>query len=229
MTLLEFRDEVKNRMFDTDDAIASDAQVNGWVNLAIRKVASRWDWSFLKVRIEEDTVVGEDLIEVATDVRRINKVMIIDTSNFGQLNAMPDRWIQNNFEDRSTTGKPLYYTHAPYLQAAQTSAPIYQIRIAPKADAVYTLEITYTQTPPKLTADGHYPLLPVEFDEAIISYVMIQYAKQIEDTVLAQQYEREFEDEVKFLIYNFATWTGEKYPKLQEDETQDWSWRIGGV
>lgn len=72
----------------------------------------------------------------------------------------------------NTKGQPRYY----YLVSAAQSAPgagdetiTYTVRVAPAADATYTVEFLYTRKLGPLTADNAEPFMPEEYHEAIVA------------------------------------------------------------
>lgn len=222
MTRDEIVTEAQNRISDADAVIASAAQVQGWVNQGVRAVARAWNWPFLRIRSTIALTTGSTTFALPADFGKIEKVAYDDGSgNLIPVAPVPDRWMQDNYYSSSATGAPEMYTPAGL---AAGTPPLQSIRVVPKADQNYTMTVTYQRVPPKITSGTVYPLLPEEFDEAVILWVMRQYYRQVEDEIMVADKDRAYKEEVQSLVLNYGNWQYEGFSHLRatNDLTDDY-------
>lgn len=220
MNRLGLRTEAENRIIDPGNAIASDSQINGWINQAIREIGRATMWPFLRVRATVLTVAGIGTVDLPSDCRSITKVSInegLDTAVSGVI-PLSDRWIQHNLDTTDgTRGKPQAYTDGGFKQTVLTSVPVRTLRLWPIPDIAYTLNITYIRRGTVLTDDTHFPPFPEEFDEAILLWTMRQYYRQVEVESNMMVHESAYQRELQLLINHYGVETLEKYPAVLED------------
>lgn len=220
MNRAEIRNECEARIQDPDNALASDDQINRWINQAVKEIARVMNWPVLRVRTQLDLLLGDSTVELPADCRAVLKVTLDrGAGTAGEpLAPVPDRWMQHNMDTATAaSGAPQAYTNGGYSQGSVTAPPVPILRVWPVSDSNYSLNVTYARRGTALTADGHYPPFPEEFDEAIILWVMRQYYRQVETAEEVAMHDRAYKDEIQSLIVSYGQENEERYPRIMAD------------
>lgn len=215
----DLRTELQTRFFDTSNAIASTATLNRWLNLAVQQIGGSHNWPFHRKRDTETLSSGNPLVALNSDLRVITKVSYEDASG-ARVPLVPvhERWLQDNYPDDGDTGAPVVYTDGGFEQATTTAPPVRQLRVAPVPDQNYTLTVSYMAQPTMGAGDTAYPPFPAEFDECILLWGCIQYARLMNDIEARQDYQRSYEEELKRLIARYSSWQAEVFERVSPEE-----------
>lgn len=214
----DLRTELQTRFFDTSGAIASTTTLNRWLNLAVQTIGGSHNWPFHRKRDTETLTSGNALVSLNTDLRVLTKVTYAD-SNGERIPLVPvyDRWLQDNYPDDTATGPPMGYTDGGYSQVSSTAAPVRQLRVVPVPDQTYTLTVTYYAQPTMGSADADFPPFPTEFDECLLLWCCIQYARLMNDFEARQDYQRSYEAELQ-RVRKYSSWQAEVFDRIQPED-----------
>jgi hypothetical protein len=200
----ELQDEITRRMDDDQGAIATSGQVGRWVNQAIRSLARIGSWPFLRTSATISTVATTRSITLPEGVARpLTLQHQSGTKEF--LFYRSFRWVNLNYPDETIGfSSPEYWTEGGIIQSAATAKAQRRILVVPTPNAAYNLTFTYVATPTDLTNDEHYPLLPDDFDEAIVLWVLRLYYRKLEDEAFARIHDANLREEVANLLLTYG-------------------------
>lgn len=172
-TRKEFRDRVYLRCgLDTADAMVSLPVVNNAMNDALHFLSTVRDWWWLESTETLATVAGTGTITLASAVRKSRSLAYADGT--GELDQVAVSTIDH---DRTTAqGKPQVYA----LYGTQ-------VVLAPIPGAVYSLTHRYLGGEPDLTDDNASPVLPAQYQAALVDYAAYLVLRRTHDSERAAE------------------------------------------
>lgn len=182
-TLVQLRDQVRDRVgLDVNDPMISGIVVNSLINGSLATIASLGDFSWL---VREDTVAlvsGTREYTLATDVTKVRWV----DADLAAANYRMELFRRSDMGrlDDLASGQPRHY-----------SVEGRQLRVAPAPDATAAtggnLRVGVVRSEPVLSVDGSSPLLPVHYDDAVVSMAALRVAIRIGNPELVSMLQNE--------------------------------------
>lgn len=179
-------DGIKTLAFDASGYNANDLTLDGTtmtriVNSALKEYATERDWPWL---IEETTIsvtAGDNEYNVPSDWTRTNWLSIADE----ELYYRSARELQYHL-DGTQQSKPRFYT-------ITTVAGQELIRLAPDPVEAYTVIHEYVQIEPDLSSGTDTPLIPEEYLDLLVQYIVRRMAIRKRDSGVQAQAEAQLE------------------------------------
>jgi hypothetical protein len=154
MTLATLRTEVyRQANASTSDATITSTAVNAAINEAIRFIESIYDWPWLLTATTVSITGGTNTGTIPTAAQRVKTLK----DEYGPLQYLG--W--EEFFDRytaDTPGRPDFYT----VNATQ-------ILVDKEPTTTTSLDILYVSYSTALSADGDNPLIPAQYQDAIVA------------------------------------------------------------
>lgn len=155
MNLAALRDQVRLRTNSSStDATLDPSTLNAFINSANFQIASEADWPWRQVSTTFSTVLGTDTYTPPTDWLRTKMLKVANEVPMRLLSVidLEQRWYSTQM-----TGIPREYT----IEADQ-------IILRPIPDGVYVVTHRYVKVEPVLDTDEDTPLMPSQFQSAIV-------------------------------------------------------------
>jgi hypothetical protein len=161
--------------------------VNSAINIAQSKVASEHLWNDLLTEASVTLVADQGTIGLASDMRRLSEVRLIDGLNSYRIIVLPKTKFSRFYPNPTalSSSKPRF----AYLQGTT-------LHFAPPPDSTYTVTYSYYVIPADMTDDAHTTSIP-QADEAVISYAVYWMFKSMEKHDDAVQWLGDYEDQLK--------------------------------
>lgn len=155
MNLAALRDQVRTRTnTSSTDATLDAATINAFINSANLQIASDADWPWRQTSTTFSTVAGTDTYTPPTDWLRTKSLKVANENPMRLLSIidLDQRWY-----DSTGRGLPREYA----IEADQ-------IVIRPIPDGIYVVTHRYVKVEPILDTDDDIPLMPAQFQFAIV-------------------------------------------------------------
>lgn len=201
MNRLALKTEVTRRTGDTAYSIAALTDLDAWVNQAIRELwfFASWPWKY--VTATKATTAHSDTVSLDTDTELVIKVRNTTSSTLLRKRVLSS--LLEDYLPGATEAAPLYYSDQVYTVGA-TGGLTRKLRLFPTPDAIYSLTIDYQRAAPQLTADTDEPPYPPDFDEALLSWVLVRYYRKLDDTDQVGFWQQTLSGELAGLLKSFV-------------------------
>ena len=171
-TLTNYMTYVRDRLgVPTSDTMFTDAQVTAAVNMALHALDEEHDWPWCQASASIATSTSTIVLSSYVSTWKRVVTISIPTSN-KQLVPWPATDLLS--EDPSFTGEPDRY--AVWAE---------NIVLRPVPDASYSYSLQYIKRETDLSAGSDQPLLPSQFDGAVVAYAAYLLATREGDTTNA--------------------------------------------
>lgn len=166
MNLSEIRDLVIEHTNRSDKATLIDSMINA----ALRKVSSEHTWRDLLEEADVTLIANQSFIALASNVKRLAQVSIIDGLSSYPLLVRPKKWIIDRWPDldSQSPNRPCY----GYLEGRT-------LYLMPPPNEAFTLRYSYYRRHDSLSSDTD----ELEFDhidEAVIAYATYRTFKSLQ-------------------------------------------------
>lgn len=154
------RSEARNLVIQTTGRSDKSDLINDALNLALDKVSSQRLWSDLLTEGQATLTTGTQTIALATGVKRLAEVRLMDGLNSYRIAIKTKNWLVNVYPnpDAASDARPAY----GYMQGST-------LFLVPIPDQDYTIAYSYYRLHPKLTSDGDL-LLITHADSAVLAF-----------------------------------------------------------
>lgn len=174
-TFFEIQQEVLGYGFSSPRYLTS---IGNWINEAQRYIAKN---SLLRTQQNQyvfNTVVGTTSYTLPTDFARIIDIHYVPDSDVFEEMTMIDR----DSIDVSTTGRPNSFVIVGNV-----------IALYPTPDAIYQIQMRYSQLPPTLVNPTDVPQIPSEYHYLLETYALYKAYRRQNDYSAAQFHRAEFD------------------------------------
>ena len=154
------RKTIRDLVIETTGRSDKEALINSAINIALNKVSSAHLWNDLLTEASVTLTVNAVSVALASDVRRLSEVRLIDGRSSYSIAIRPKTWLVQqypSFTDVSST-TPRF----GYLQGTT-------LHYVPASDTADTVTYSYYKLHPDLLDDTTLTLI-LQADEAIIAY-----------------------------------------------------------
>jgi hypothetical protein len=161
MDLSGLRTATYNRLgVQTTDPFFTTAVIDGYINTAIRRIATEFDWPWNEISTTFSTVAGTDEYSVPTSPQWYRtKALTIDTFDSLYYISLKDiREIPTTAQSR-----PRFF----YVGVDSGATGADKIIVRPVPDSVYVVTHDYYTVEPGLTLSTDTPRLPAQYHEMI--------------------------------------------------------------
>ena len=173
-----------------DTNAAGLARIKRYINFGQQRVASLFDWPFLKTTDATITTAANDEeYSLASDFAKM--IAMRDTTNENWLTEMSKKDFDASKPAVSTTedaGYPEYW-YATDLDSSNYQ----QIKLYPVPDGIYTITYDYYKTLADLSADTDVSDIPAKYHQALVDYACFKYYQKEQDEQ-ATQFHQEFQN-----------------------------------
>lgn len=170
------REELRQRVYvrcglDTADGMATPSAVNAAINEGLHFIETVAPWWWLDDSETLTTVAGTQTVAVSEDSQGTRGVSYADQT--GRLEQVSVAAIDDADD---TTGKP-----SVWAEFGST------LLLYPTPDAVYSLTHRYTSVESDLGQDSSVPLLPSQYQGALVDYAAFLVLRRTHDSERAQE------------------------------------------
>jgi hypothetical protein len=176
MDLDDMRTEVRERLGELTADFWTDAEVDRAINEAVRRFCAEEKWSFLLTEWASTLSNGDDELELPSDIS-LTRVfnLAIDGPTLAEARMLERVDPQEGFRLRhqydDLTAAPRWYYITRSNQSTDEAPPVtYTAKLIPRTDAEYEVEAQYMAIPTLLTAPSDEPMVPTEYQEAIVAW-----------------------------------------------------------
>jgi len=176
------RSEIRTLVESATGRTDKTTLINSAINIALRKVSSEALWNDLLTEAEATTTADTEYVALASTVRRLSEVRLIDGLSSYRIIVSPKTWVVSMFPDLTaySSTKP----HYGYLEGTT-------LYFVPPPDDAYTLRYTYYPLHTDLSDDTTETTIP-QADEAVISYTVYWVFKSLEQHVNAREWHADY-------------------------------------
>lgn len=220
MKRFQLRNQVRTRFGDDEGALASDFDINLWLDLA---VASAWRyrrWPFTRQTAQLASIADGRLI-LPVGASSVKKVQ---DSTGRALLPKAERWLRDINPQGSLAE---YYSEGGFYQTNSDQPMQRTVSLWPKPAEGTLFDIVYLSGPAEMTDDEHYPPLPSDFDEAIINWTLSKAYRRIDDIGAARAAEEAYLNEMVQLVELYGPFQQESFETV--DVSDEDSWNLPGV
>lgn len=177
VSLSTIRTDIRSHVSETSAAFWSDAELNRWINEALRDIARRTLNLQAQVDIPMSANKGE--YNAPTDMIQIHRVAYRQSATnetpleYVDPGRLDDAWMSNHQQ----TGTPRYWTMWGWPSAGQSG----QIKVYPVPSSATTLSVWYYRFPNELLADSQPIEIPAGWHDLIPLYVEIVAKRKDKD------------------------------------------------
>lgn len=180
------RKEIRDLVILTTGRTDKDTLINSAINIALNKISSDYHWNDLLTEASVTLTVDATSVALASDVRRLVEVRLIDGLSSYKLSIRPMAWVVKMFPNLSihSSGKPRY----GYLQGTT-------LHFVPKSDSAHTVTYSYYKLHADLTNDTTNISI-LHAGEAVIAYTTYWVFKSLQLHIDANQWLSSFAIEI---------------------------------
>lgn len=164
------RAEIRNLVIDHTGLTNKVSLINSMITAALKKVSAEKDWGDLLTEASVSTIVDVETVVLATGLRRLTEVRLIDGLSSYEIEVRPKNWIVERWPDLSAlaSSRPRY----AYLQGIN-------LHLVPPPNTIWTIKYSYFKRAADLTNETT-ELVPDIFDEAVIAYATYRTFKSVQ-------------------------------------------------
>lgn len=178
MDLAGMIDEVRERLGETDglDDFWTDDEITRAINEAIVRFCYEDQWPFLLTEWDSSITVDEDELDLPQSVsltRVFNLAINGDTLATPRMltRVSPQEGFRLRHMYSNMSGCPRWYYITRTDLSTSSAPPItYTAKLIPTSDGDYDVEAQYMAVPDELATDTDEPMVPPEYQEAIVAW-----------------------------------------------------------
>lgn len=154
------RKTIRDLVISTTGRTDKDALINSAINIALNKVSSAHLWNDLLTEATVTLTIDAVSVALASDVRRLSEVRLIDGLNSYAIKVVPKTWLVQRYSDFTS-----YASTTPRFAYLQGTT----LHYIPASDAVDTVKYSYYKLHTDLT-DDTTNITILHAGEAVIAY-----------------------------------------------------------
>ena len=182
---------------DLNDASSGLVRAKRFINEAYRSISERYPFPWLY----KDASGTAPL--TISDARQV--LTVLDSTNDNVLVPIDRRTLQEQSPDLPDTGTPSYW-----FWDSDTSLAVYP------ASTSITLKVRYVKNPADLSADGDLPLVPAQYQQAIVDLAVAKAHRNLANYEAAQWHEQAAEQLIQQLVIAYGTRQGDMPDVVQD-------------
>ncbi len=160
--------------------VLTDAEVIGFIDEANDKIASAFDWPWLKATADVNTGSGDGVASVPAGFARLRTVLLDGEAT--KLAEISDQEAWERWGDDLPSGTPRVFWFTDHET----------IQVAPVESGVTALVLKYWKQPTVLDGTGDTPEFDDRFHKVLADWALYRVWQREEDYVKAQQHEVAF-------------------------------------